>query len=154
MAIGQSKLHEMLRRGTLLNDAVAWLDAFHPNTKKQVLEWIQKDQLTRQGVDADGNVLGYYSRLTEIISRGRKQEGDHYTLEDTGDFYKSMFITVLRNAIEIDGDVNKFKNQDWYTSRILGLTDENFTKLIETVKARYIDYARKILFSTGRTAAV
>ena len=154
MAIGQSKLHEMLRRGTLLNDAVAWLDAFHPNTKKQVLEWIRKDQLTRQGVDADGNVLGYYSRLTEIISRGRKQEGDHYTLEDTGDFYRSMFITVLRNAIEIDGNVDKFKDQQWYTSRILGLTDENFTKLIKTVKARYIDYARKILFGTGRTAAV
>ena len=144
----------MLRRGTLLNDAVAWLDAFHPNTKNQVLEWIQKDQLTRQGVDADGNVLGYYSRLTEMISRGRKQEGDRYTLEDTGDFYKSMYITVLRNSIEIDGDVDKFKDQNWYTSRILGLTDENFTKLIETVKAQYINYARKVLFGTGRAAAV
>jgi hypothetical protein len=154
MAIGQSKLHEMLRRGTLLNDAVAWLDAFHPNTKKQVLEWIQKDQLTRQGVDADGLVIGYYSTVTEMITNGRKQAGDHYTLEDTGDFYKSMFITVLQNAIEIDGDVDKFKDQHWYTSRILGLTDENFTKLIETVKARYIDYARKVLFGTGRAAAV
>jgi len=158
MAIGQSKLHEMLRRGTLLNDAAAWLNAFwgtaQPNTKELVLDWIRKDQLTRQGVDADGNVIGYYSRLTEIISGGRKKEGDRFTLEDTGDFYKSMFITVLRNAIEIDGDVNKFKDQDWYTSRILGLTDENFTKLIETVKARYIDYARKILFGTGRAAAV
>lgn len=138
----------MLRRGKLLNDAVAWLDAFGPELRRTIIvSWIQKDQLTRQGVDANGAILGYYSYVTDLITRGRKREGEHYTLEDTGDFYKSMFITVLRNAIEIDGDVDKFKDQEWYTSKILGLTDENFKKLIEEVKEAYRNYARKILFN-------
>lgn len=136
----------MLRRGRTLGDAAAWLAAFTPQNKKQLLDWIRYDQLRNKGVNADGEIIGYYSRATEIISQGRKKTGEPFTLEDTGQFYRSLFVVVLTDALIIDGDVEKFKDQNWYNDKIIGLTDENFTKLIEMVKTEFVDYARKILF--------
>jgi hypothetical protein len=146
MAIGQSKLHEMLRKHRQLSEAVAWLEAFTPQMKREILDWIRKDQLTDKGIDSDGRVIGYYSYVTEIISRGRKQQGAHYTLDDTGALYRSMYVTVLREAIEINADDGKIKDQEWYTTKIIGLTDENTQKLIAEVKKRYIAIFRKVLF--------
>ena len=43
-----------------------------------------------------------------------------------------MFIIVLRDAFIVDASSESFKemqNQDWFTNRILGLTDENLEKL-------------------------
>jgi hypothetical protein len=144
--IGASRLHEMLRKHRQLSEAVAWLEAFTPQMKREILDWIRKDQLTDKGIDSDGRVIGYYSYVTEIISRGRKQQGAHYTLDDTGALYRSMYVTVLREAIEINADDGKIKDQNWYTTKIIGLTDENTQKLIAEVKKRYITIFRKVLF--------
>jgi hypothetical protein len=144
--IGASRLHEMLRKHRQLSEAVAWLEAFTPQMKREILDWIRKDQLTDKGIDSDGRVIGTYSYVTEIISRGRKQQGAHYTLDDTGALYRSMYVTVLREAIEINADDGKIKDQDWYTKKIIGLTDENTQKLIAEVKKRYIAIFRKVLF--------
>jgi hypothetical protein len=144
--IGASRLHEMLRKHRQLSEAVAWLEAFTPQMKREILDWIRKDQLTDKGIDSDGRVIGTYSYVTEIISRGRKQQGAHYTLDDTGALYRSMYVTVLREAIEINADDGKIKDQNWYTTKIIGLTDENTQKLIAEVKKRYIAIFRKVLF--------
>jgi hypothetical protein len=144
--IGASRLHEMLRKHRQLSEAVAWLEAFTPQMKREILDWIRKDQLTDKGIDSDGRVIGTYSYVTEIISRGRKQQGAHYTLDDTGALYRSMYVTVLREAIEINADDGKIKDQNWYTTKIIGLTDENTQKLIAEVKKRYITIFRKVLF--------
>jgi hypothetical protein len=144
--IGASRLHEMLRKHRQLSEAVAWLETFTPQMKREILDWIRKDQLTDKGIDSDGRVIGTYSYVTEIISRGRKQQGAHYTLDDTGALYRSMYVTVLREAIEINADDGKIKDQEWYTTKIIGLTDENTQKLIAEVKKRYIAIFRKVLF--------
>ena len=148
MAIGQSKLHELLRKHIQMSEAVAWLQVFDTATKRQVLDWIRKDQLTNKGVDADGKVIGYYSQVTEMITRGKKQAGAHYTLDDTGAFYRSMYVTVLRNALEIDANGDKGEENlfEKYGQKIIGLTDESMAKLREVVKERYIIIAKKILF--------
>ncbi|WDF45252.1 hypothetical protein PQ459_10110 [Chryseobacterium sp. KACC 21268] len=41
-----------------------------------------------KGQDSNGNIVGTYSEMTEVLSGGRKQAGTHYTFNDTGDFYK------------------------------------------------------------------
>jgi hypothetical protein len=86
----------------------------------------------------------------EWISGGEKQEGDPYTLEDTGAFYKSMFITVYKDLFEINAnpekeDVNLFEA---YGSGIIGLTDVNLSILIGKIKIHYLNYAKKILLGT------
>lgn len=148
MAIGQSRLHELLRKHRQFSEAVAWLEVFDTATKRQILDWIQKDQLTAKGIDADGNVIGYYSYVTELISRGKKRQGEHYTLDDTGAFYRSMYVTILREAIEIDANGDKGEENlfEKYGQKIVGLTEENLGKLRAVVKERYLIIAKKILF--------
>ena len=151
MAIGQSRLHELLKRRRLISNAVFWVTTFESQvTRNTIIDWIREDQLRGKGINADGQEIGFYSYATELITNGEKQEGDPYTLNDTGEFYRSMYMTVLTDAIQfnanpIKGNDNLFAK---YGENILNLTDENLLKLKQLVKRKYIEQLRKILFGT------
>jgi len=148
MAIGQSKLHEIARRRRLLSESVVWFNAFDANLKRKILDWIRDDQLTRQGVDADGDVIGTYSLTTSFINP-LKKFNTHFTLDDTGGFYKSMFLQVFADRIVPSANsetYRKMQDQDWYSERILNLTGENIKLLKEEIKGKYIEAVRKVLF--------
>jgi hypothetical protein len=126
-----------------------WIECFTDDLKERILNLIRDDQLTKQGIDEAGKVIGYYSYVTELITRGRKQQGDHYTLNDTGDFFRSMFVTALPDSIVIDATSNSFKEmsiQEWYNDGILGLTDENLQKVIIDVQKKYADQIAELLY--------
>lgn len=146
MAIGKSRLHQLLRRERLLSEAVLWYNIFDTNLKKQILNWVRIDQLTNKGIDKDGDIIGYYSPVTEMINP-KKKAGEPYTLNDTGAFYESMYVEVLKdsiiiNANPIKGDDNLFFK---YGNGIIGLTNENIQKLTIEVKKRYIKEIKKTL---------
>lgn len=148
----QTELGVVLLKSSQLNDAEAWFDSITPSVKREIInEYIQKDQLTRQGVDEDGAVLGYYKPLTELLSQGRKKAGEKYNLNDSGEFYRSMFVTALSDGLLIEGDTDKMEGERWWiennleADKILGLTDDNLQKLIEKIKEGYIRYVAKIL---------
>jgi len=149
-AIGNTKVDKMLRRTKLLSETIAWVQTFDNVTKTQILDWIRNDQLLNKGVDATGEVIGYYSQVTEFISKGKKKFNTHYTLFDSGYFFRSMFVVVLQNEIVINADAQKDEDNlfDNFGTKIIGLTDENFQKLKEMVKRSYIEYARKTLFGS------
>ena len=137
-----------LRKTRLLLDAVAWYDSVDANVKSLILTMIQNDQLRQRGVDEFGEVIGYYSRLTESISGGKKKFNTHYTMEDTGEFFKQMFVITMRDSLVIDSDGAEKKEDnlfDKYGTKIIGLTNENTEKLIVVLRAKYIKYARKVL---------
>ena len=141
-----SKIGVSLKKALTLNAATAWVEAFDPTLQKEILiTWLQRDQLFTEGVDSDGLVIGYYSNGTEEMTLGRKKAGDRFDLFDTGDFYASMYIFVLKDEIVIDADSDKMESKDWWRDKILGLTDENIIKLQAKVKEKYISYARRIL---------
>lgn len=143
--------YEKLKKTKLLFDTVAWISAFDPAMRTMILDWIREDQLTEKGEDEDGDIIGIYSRATELMSGGSKQEGDHFTLDDTGQFYQSMTATPVTDGLIIDGDTAKMEdsfsqtNGYWWRDEILGLNDENMEKLAFEVAKKYIEYARKIL---------
>jgi hypothetical protein len=143
--IGQTSIDEHLKKTRLLFDSVAWLDAHTSQVKEDILNLIREAQLMAEGVDEDNQIIGTYSYMTELISGGRKQEGDPYNLNDTGEFFRSMYIKVLSDSIVIDANYAKMEDQDWWSINILGLTQENLEKYAEMVKENYILYARKIL---------
>lgn len=141
-----TKLGERVKKVKLLNDSVAWLESITQELQvKAVREWIQKDQLKTKGIDSKGEVIGFYSLATEFITNGRKKEGDPYDLDDSGDFYRSMFVRVLSDAVVFEADSNKMQDQFWWDKDILNLTDENLQKFIDEVKNNYIEYARRTL---------
>lgn len=150
MAISTTKLHKLLNRGAMLSDAVAWFDFFTSQNKEFILDLIRIKQLKEQGIDKDGDIIGRYSFATEWITKGRKQEGDPYTLEDTGEFYKSMFISVYTDLFEVNADAEKEDTNlfEDYGTGIVGLTEQNKSILIEKLRQHYINYARKILLGT------
>lgn len=147
----ETMVGEVLKKSRLLVDAVAWLDGLTPQVREQVLDMIRQDQLMEKGEDEDGDVIGYYSRATELMSGGRKLEGDHFTLNDTGDFYRSMFITPTTDGMIIDGDTQKMEdsfsqtNGYWWRNEILGLNEENLEKFARIMEGKYIEYARRTL---------
>ena len=137
----------MVNRRRLLSDAVIWYNAFDVELKNQILRWIQNDQLKREGIDADNNVIGYYSLTTSFINPVKKFNS-HYTLDDKGDFFRSMFVEVLSDRIIIDASSNSFRemqDQEWYNDRILNLTNEHIQLLKKELKIEYIKAVRKVL---------
>lgn len=143
--IGETAIDKHLKKTKLLFDSVAWLDAHTPQVKEDVLNLIREAQLMAEGVDENNEIIGTYSYMTEVISGGRKQEGDPYNLNDTGEFFRSMYIKVLLDSIIIDANYQKMEDKDWWSISILGLTQENLDKYAEMVKENYIKYARKVL---------
>ena len=143
--IGPTVIEEHLNKTRLLYDAMAWMKSNSTAVTNEVIRMIQEDQLKRSGVDENNLVIGLYSEVTDMITRGRKEAGTPYTLEDTGTFFRSMYVKVLMDSIIIDGDYAKMQDQDWWRNEILGLTDENLDKYSEKIKEGFIRYARKIL---------
>jgi len=143
--IGETAIDQHMKKVNTLFDSVAWFEANDNLVKKSILDLIRINQLTQQGIDENEKVVGYYSAVTDMITRGRKAEGEHYTLDDTGEFYRSMYIVVLKDSIVIEADFQKMTDQDWWTIDILGLTEKNLELYAQMVKDNYIKYARRIL---------
>lgn len=148
MAIGNTKIEQQLQRIRLLSENKAWFDTFTTATKNEILNWVKIDQLTNEGVDKFGNIIGFYSFATQLITDGRKRAGDPFDLNDSGEFYRSMFISVFLDSIVIDAGSQTYaemQKQDWFSNSILGLTDENFEKLKSKVLESYQKHIREVL---------
>jgi hypothetical protein len=147
MAIGKTKIEEQLKRIRLLSENKAWFDTFTTATKNEILNWIKIDQLTDEGVDKFGNIIGVYSYSTQLITDGRKRAGEPYDLNDTGDFYRSMFVSVFLDSIIIDANAQKGNDNLFtkYGNAIIGLTDESFEKLKVKVLESYQKHLREVL---------
>tara|TARA_R110000744_G_scaffold97622_1_gene188612 strand:+ start:5281 stop:5724 length:444 start_codon:yes stop_codon:yes gene_type:complete len=143
--IGNTAIDEHLKKAQRLSDSEAWFEAHNSSVKKIILDLIRESQLRSKGIDENENIIGFYSRTSEIISNGRKKAGTPFTLYDTGEFYRSMFIVVLKESILIDANYTKMQDQNWWSIDILGLTEKNLDVYAEMVKQNYIKYARRIL---------
>lgn len=143
--IGQTEIDEHLKKALLLDDSIAWLDSHTNEVKKMILDYIRNDQLFDEGIDSNEQIIGTYSYWTEVLSNGKKRMGDPYTLKDTGQFYRSMYVKVLNDSILIDANYTKMEDKNWWSIDILGLTEENLEKYAEMVKKNFILYARRVL---------
>jgi hypothetical protein len=141
-----NSLGKRVNAATFANDVDAWYHINTPRIQRKIIkQWIQDDQLLSKGVNANGEVIGVYSFATELITEGRKPQGENYNLFESGDLFASMFIVLLFDRIEIQADDGKIRDQDWYTEKIFELTDENLAKYIEEAKEGLRSYIRKIL---------
>lgn len=145
-----TEIGSLLMRTKLLFDATVWYDSVDGEVRRMILHWIQNDQLRERGIDENEEVIGWYSQLTQILSGGRKKFMDHYTLEDTGEFFRQMFVIVLSDSLVIDSDGADKANGDniidkFGGPKIIGLTDENMEKLVATLRLKYILNTRKVL---------
>lgn len=120
-----------------------WVKCFDVEFRNKIVKWVQEYQF-QKGLDIDGNIIGRYSKRTEQINPD-KVKGTPFTLEDSGEFYRSMFVSVFADSIEVDGDVTKFEKSKWYDDRILGMTEETLVLFKQEMKEKYIKNVREIL---------
>lgn len=146
MAIGNTKIHKLIQNGKRLSELEAWYKTFDGNTKAKIVNWVREEQIREKGQDSQGNTIGLYSFATEWITGGEKQEGEPFTLYDTGDTYRSLYLVVLKDAIVIEGDFSKIQGQDWWSEKIYKLNENHVEKLREIVKNSFIAYVKETLF--------
>jgi hypothetical protein len=143
---------ERLKKTKLLLDSVVWYDSVDGNVRNLILNWIQNDQLRAEGIDENKQVIGYYSLLTSLINPD-KSFNSHFTLDDTGEFFRGMFVIVLADSLILDSDNADKVGDDGSTINlftehgdgIMGLTNENMAKLVAILRTKYITYTRKVL---------
>ena len=148
----QTEIGAVLNKLRTLGTQSIWFKVFQDKTlSKMILEMIQQDQLFKQGIDEDGDIIGLYSEWTEMLNPD-KVAGTPYTLFDTGAFYQSMRIVVLSDSfvveaqpVKIDEDGKQTNLFEKYGEGIIGLTDENKEKLAVEIKKRFIDEVNKLL---------
>lgn len=147
----QTEIGAVLNKLRTIRTQDIWHKVFMDKTlSNMILEMIQQDQLFNEGVDEDGDIIGTYSEWTEMLNPD-KVAGSHYTLFDTGEFYKSMRIVVLNDSfvveaqpVKIDEDGKKTNLFEKYGEGIIGLTDENKQKLAIEIKERFIIEVNKL----------
>lgn len=103
---------------------------------QKFIEELNRQQLAKS-IDSKGVQLSYktkdgvlrtgYSFFTAKASRGRKKEGDPFTLEDTGEFYKSIKALPELVGVDFFADLEKDKKflKKRFGKNIVGLTNEN-----------------------------
>ena len=142
-------LGDLMERTMFISQKEIWFYVFSDmKFKTKVLDFVRIDQLFEQGVNEDDQVIGTYSIITETVYNPEKVAGTHYTLKDTGDFYKSFMMQVLPDGIIINADGIKDDGTDLlerFTNKILGLTDESKIKLIKELKEKYYTESLRLL---------
>lgn len=124
--------------------------------EKEVLDLNRFDQLYVHGENVSGNLIGFYSDVTEYLTQGqtytyngvvsRKIGGAHITLFDEGNFFKSFDIKYESDGFKITADDEK--DGQYLTNRyknILGLSQESKEKLVELLRPYIQDSIGKIL---------
>jgi hypothetical protein len=142
----KTRVWQMVQRAKALNETLAWMRAWDADLKSLVIEWVQKDQLTAKGIDGDGNVIGYYSLTTSLINPSKKFNTP-YTLNDTGEFYRSMNTLVFQKSFVILGEGDKGEDNlyEKYGNTITTLTGDNLERLREILRQEYRKYVREAL---------
>lgn len=117
-----------------------------------ILQLNADEQLFNEGVDADGRIVGFYSRYTEEINRGKsfagkqKKAGNRYFFYDTGKLFDSFFIRIDDDGVIIGNtDLEKLEDIMSDPTRLLGLTEESRATLIAEILPSIRDYILKIL---------
>lgn len=115
--------------------------AIKTNTE-QIADLNRENQLYFKGIDAKGQKLKKYTKVTVAIKRALGKPFDRTTLLDKGDFYEKFKIDFNPNDYTItifSTDEKTPKLIAKYGIDIFGLTPENNQYLDENIIKPYID---------------
>jgi hypothetical protein len=115
---------------------------------KEVIE-IQESQWD-EGKDGDGNLLGLYSKATEILSFGRKKAGTPYNIFETGETRRNLYLFPEKkgDSLLFNFDTKSAAMPDLLQligNRLLGLAPKNQDKFTEIAQETAIELLNKNL---------
>ena len=96
---------------------------------------LNKKQLNEESKDVYGKAIGFYSKSTEIITKGAKKQGDPFDAKDTGDFLGGLYAKVQGQNVFFGSSDSKteliLNSDNWLSKDLFGLSDENLNMVIE-----------------------
>lgn len=104
--------------------------------------------LHEESEDIFGNPIGFYSKGTELISKGKKKAGDPFDLLDTGKLLDSAFAKTKSETVTFGFKDPKLKDvlQNLLSKDIAGLQEEDKIKVIKT---RVLPYFQNQIIRKG-----
>ncbi len=117
-------------------------------TLEVVLADYNVDRLFNSSEDIFGKPIGFYSKGTELITNGRKKEGQPFNLKETGEFLEKLFAKVQKDSIFFDSSDTKKQDvlRNLLTPNIFGLQDEDLNRVIkEKLLPFFLRYFKKNL---------
>ena len=149
------KLFKVIDNVQNLNqDEIAVFIYYDKDIQRLILRENRIDQLSH-GLAADGKIIGTYSPITDISSDGlkftfeettvEKIAGEPYNFIDTGDFFTSFRMVVYKDGFSIVANDQKEDGSltAKYGNNILGLTNENKSKLVKEMLPLFRAITRK-----------
>lgn len=126
----QLQKSKKLKRENIKRD----LSRFIRSIEKQIVD-LNKEQIETDSKDIHGNAIGFYSYATDLISGGKKKQGDPFTGVDTGNWFKGFYMQEVSGVISLGSSDPKthdiLSSEHWLSEDLFGLTDENLDKVIE-----------------------
>ena len=96
---------------------------------------LNRKQLNEKSKDIYGQAIGFYSKATEVITKGRKKAGEPFDAKDTGSFLNKLYAKIEQDRVvfgSTDSKVELILNSDnWLSHDLFGLTDADLNKIIE-----------------------
>lgn len=142
---------EQLTRAKNLQPIKLQSDLFRyiKSIEKELIQ-LEKDRIFNESKDIEGNPLGFYSKATEIITKGRKKAGEPFTGYETGDFFKGFNAFVTNDEVSFFSTDKKtftiLRSDSWDSDEIFGLSDKELKKVIaEKLLPFFIENSRNIL---------
>ena len=154
------RLRKLAENATNLNQKILLRIVFNETEVQDlILDLNRIEQLFKKGIDAEGDIIGLYSPVTEELTKGQsfgyggggsksKRAGQPIFLLDTKEFYQSFKVKVLDDGFVIQADALKDDGTDLteqYGKQILGLTDKSRNEIIKEILPMVIQETRKAL---------
>lgn len=111
---------------------------------------LNRIQLNEKSKDIYGDAIGFYSYATEVITKGRKKQGEPFDAKDTGSFLDKLYAKIENDRVvfgSTDSKVDEILSSDnWLSKDLFGLTDQDLEKVInDELKPFIIEFYRKEL---------
>ena len=129
-------LKEQLQRATQITPEKVNQELFDfIRSIESELTALNKKQLNEESKDVYGKAIGFYSKSTEIITKGAKKQGDPFDAKDTGDFLGGLYAKVQGQNVFFGSSDSKteliLNSDNWLSKDLFGLSDENLNMVIE-----------------------
>ena len=144
-------ISQHLEKAKLLDEATVSKELFDfiRSIEAEIVR-LNREQLNEKSKDIYGDAIGFYSKATEVITKGRKKAGEPFDAEDTGAFLNGLYAKVQRDMVvfgSTDPKTTLILNSDnWLSQDLFGLTDEDLQNVIQDkIYPFLIDYYQKQL---------
>lgn len=141
----QLKKAKKINETKLTNDLFRFIKSIGAEIVK-----LNVDQINKESKDIFGNPIGFYSYWTEVLTNGRKKQGEPFDGDDTGRWLKSFYLDVEGDSFRIFATDPKthiiLDSEYWLSDDLFGLSDKDLKALIESrLKPFFIKNIRNIL---------